>query len=292
MKLLISTLILLLSTVGHASWDECQSEVSQLITHPVDQFILRENKALIEKYGYANCQDLPASLNVAIHEAVHFLDLNTAATPAILKPDFDFDSIFQGLFIEPNRRTAKSKIVLESPHSVIKRYTLRKPEKWDAGSKELKRKYDLYIASPGRAASGSLLIGAASELNAYTHGLAAMQRMAINSGKINLGIYGERNGLLAFLIFFHIYIDQIHFENDLNWKTLSKDAAAKSIISELTSEAINAIASSNVCKTTHPQIDGPVLADVQLYFNRETFKEVVGPELSSRLVDELTCSSH
>jgi len=275
-----------------ASWDQCKSEVTKLITHPTDQFILVKNKNLIDQYGFANCDDLYTSLDTSIHEGVHFLDLSVASMPANPPPGFNFMDVFEGLFIDPSRRTAKSYINLDSPRDVIKRYSIRNQDKWSTSSNEFQRKYNLYISDPSKAASGSLLIGAATELNAYTHGLAAAQRVFENSGKPILGVAGERNGLLSFLIFFHVYIEQIQFENGSSWKALTEDTAAKSIISDLTTEAIKAIESSNICKTTYPQIDGPLLGDVKLFFNHETFKEIVGSTQSARLIEVLNCKNH
>lgn len=226
-----------------AAWAGCEQKVAAILKSKRDQFILKENLAIFDKLQLANCDgNLAVNLMVAIHEGVHFIDLNIVRPAQTeLKPEA------VKLFLTDMTRLPIPKIDLPSPYEIFEVHGKNKAELQKI-KKASASEYVEYVLDRDTLASKDVKSGFGTEFNAYIHGTLSSQSLLPLS---TLPLITQRTGLIAFIGLTISYFDILKSELPSVWTQVMADPQVVNFYKKLLMQGLDTLSITSHCDSLH-----------------------------------------
>lgn len=201
-------IITVLSFHVQADDGNCRTKFENLLTTESEKYLAKRHPFIFEMFGL-NCDDTPFGNNlintgavIFIHEAAHFEDLGWSDDDLTEEIDFNLYTVKNehiGSYIGHKQ--------LPSPIELISPYIKKNRSEFLLEDSLYHHMHEAYILTESTLSS-STLEGLATELNAYTHGVAIQKRTSKMIPQ-DIIILDENGEDMSFLNPLHGYISQL-----------------------------------------------------------------------------------
>lgn len=267
--------------------DKCDSEVEELVTSSRTRFVLRENRPLIKQYNLIPCQDIPTEVVVALHEGVHFTDLNIAKYKKPPQSVEDGDISLASIFLLDQSRISPPALGVPSPYEVLN------PLFADSGSElgailRFQDFYQEYMADQSMLSARFLLVGFVTEMNAYTHGALTSYEISTKLNKKLEMLSVQRSGMIFFLSALEIYLRKLEATSNAIHASLVSSVEAKLLIAALVENAARILEETQYCSNRNPEEIKQASA-LSPILNFEALNKMAAIETLGNIAQNLLC---
>lgn len=235
------------------AWQGCESQVNRLLDSPREQFVLATNAQLYDQYDLGDCsEDLEIALMIAIHEGVHFIDLNINGS---ITSDIDSDKI--NLYMTDMSRLVPPLIELPSPYEMFEVHGLSWDKLQEAKKSEIfLSDYRAYILDKDMLSSNVATYGLGTEYNAYGHGaLTGLSLLPLTKEfetKIIGPLVAQRSGVIFYTGLLSVYFEILKKKFPSLWESLIANDSATNFYRKLLSQGFEVLKATSHCDSLTP----------------------------------------
>lgn len=250
MRIILFLILFFVSAFSFAQGrDSCANKYQELVKVADPYGIISSQQKLVDEYGFVQCDDLPYTLVIALHEAVHLSDWRISCyhtTPGSvrdLKPEKTNLQFLDGTTLAPPA------IPLPKPGDVLKIILDKAPSSTLSQTLRNTDYFQQYMLDPNVYSSLSFTAGLSSEFNGYNHGAMAAQRLSNHLGTNQPVLPIQRKGAIFFAITMELYLAEIEKSYPASYSEVSKNQKIKNMINRLMGDLLEVLVSTNFCGT-------------------------------------------
>ena len=194
-----------------------------------------------------NCKSSTYHIEVAVHEAVHMMDLNLNMDEALKLSEKKLNEIPKYQFRSKTDVLKLNDLGLPRPYDMVNSFVERSfPELLEEKDSGFVSFYKDYITDKTTASSLSFEYGFSTELNAYVHGtiiedrLKRKNRKSLKHDPLDK-VLGQRQGGIFFLSLHHVYLSELKKNNPKEFKKLLDDKILKNSLRSNINRMVDAL---------------------------------------------------
>lgn len=273
----------------------CLDKAHDFLQTDAEKFIYQQSPANFDFFINCEEEEFPYSIQIALHESVHFIDLNIKSTVEEVmksgKSINDLENDFNYLTLNL-KRLPMPRLNLPKPFDLIdEKFQKRHSEELKDEMNYWPSTYREYVLDRSASVSESFERGVLLEMNAYNH--SARTEHSLRSKKMipTLFAAGDRLGALFMISIAKMYLTELKVNYPEEWNRAFGSGELKALLKSQLNDFVSMMTETGFCSEKDPDPQWPEKS-VKLYreiSSSDALAEFVGADIVDRLNSSVAC---